>query len=96
MSFAIGEAHSHGIQANMLGVCAGSSYYGRCGRGSESSFITHSEFLPGQAWQKLVAGPYHSCGINGEGKLFCWGFNYRGQLGVPTAWSDEVLEILRP
>ncbi len=33
-------------------------------------------------WQHIATDTFHSCGIRGEGELWCWGRNAEGQLGV--------------
>lgn len=33
-------------------------------------------------WGSLAIGPYHGCGVRGDGTLWCWGRNDQGQLGV--------------
>jgi alpha-tubulin suppressor-like RCC1 family protein len=44
------------------------------------------------AFSSVVAGQAHSCGLTGEGDVYCWGSNSRGQIGngqVGT-WSPPV------
>lgn len=36
------------------------------------------------AWLKVAAGWYHTCAINTDNKLYCWGKNDNGQLGDGT------------
>lgn len=31
---------------------------------------------------EVAAGDRHSCGLDGDGSIWCWGDNRRGQLGV--------------
>lgn len=31
--------------------------------------------------QRITAGDAHTCAVTGDGRLLCWGFNARGQLG---------------
>jgi alpha-tubulin suppressor-like RCC1 family protein len=38
-------------------------------------------------WRKLSAGYSHTCGIQGDGSLWCWGYNANGQLGDGTLVS---------
>src|SRR5690606_26527457 len=33
-------------------------------------------------WQQVAAGERHTCGIRENGTLWCWGDNFRGQLGL--------------
>ncbi len=34
--------------------------------------------------QPIAAGEYHTCAIKPDGTVWCWGYNYEGQLGVGT------------
>jgi len=47
----------------------------------------------GPSWTAVTAGGYHSCGIQVDGSLWCWGKNDFGQLGDGTA-SDQKDPIL--
>src|SRR5690606_7472149 len=33
-------------------------------------------------WTAIVTDTFHSCGLRGDGQLWCWGRNAEGQLGV--------------
>jgi alpha-tubulin suppressor-like RCC1 family protein len=33
-------------------------------------------------WTFIATDTFHSCGLRGEGALWCWGRNAEGQLGV--------------
>jgi hypothetical protein len=37
---------------------------------------------------KVEAGGHHTCAIKTNGSLWCWGYNYYGQLGIGT-WLDK-------
>jgi alpha-tubulin suppressor-like RCC1 family protein len=48
----------------------------------------------GKALKKILAltsGSHHSCALDEEGKIFCWGMNDVGQLGIKS-----MKEVLRP
>ena len=48
-------------------------------------------------WRQVSVGGAHSCGIRTSGRLYCWGGNYKGQLGTggtsidPTPTPVEVV-----
>jgi alpha-tubulin suppressor-like RCC1 family protein len=46
-------------------------------------------------WSELAAGRSHSCGIDNEGALWCWGRNVSGEVGgeVATRQIDEPTRI---
>ena len=43
---------------------------------------------------QLAAGHSHACAVTDEGRLFCWGGNYRGELGVSgVSFSPSPREV---
>ncbi len=49
-------------------------------------------------WATISIGDGHAAGVSGDGKVYTWGRNNRGQLGdSPRHFSDvpEVMEVLR-
>ena len=51
--------------------------------------------VPGE-WQTVASGFLHSCAIQTDGSLWCWGGNNRGALGNGTAWSSRFVKIGMP
>jgi alpha-tubulin suppressor-like RCC1 family protein len=45
--------------------------------------------MPG-AWARVTGGQNHSCGIDTSARLFCWGANGHGQLGVNDLIARDV------
>jgi alpha-tubulin suppressor-like RCC1 family protein len=49
----------------------------------------------GHSFKTMAVGGYHSCGITGSERLYCWGANTYGKLGVgseqPTTVPVEVV-----
>ncbi len=43
-------------------------------------------------WTAVGAGRAHTCGIRGDGTLWCWGANGRGQVGA----AFEQAEVITP
>jgi len=70
--------------ANQL-WCWGYNYYGQLGDGTTANRKSPTQ-VAGTSWDpnKLTAGSYHTCAIQTDGKLFCWGWNAYGQLGDGT------------
>lgn len=46
----------------------------------------------------LAAGVNHTCGLDEEGRAWCWGWDDHGQLGTPTApdWCEVAPETYFP
>jgi cysteine-rich repeat protein len=46
----------------------------------------------GEYVKQIGAGGYHSCAIDQDGKLLCWGRNNTGQSGLP--WEVQVSKVI--
>lgn len=72
-----------GVDLNDAGFCWGYNFYGQAGTGSRAFAVSQpTPVTGGLAFQSVNAGPYHGCGITTAGKLYCWGWNEHGQLGI--------------
>jgi len=68
---------------------------------ARAGFATDSEELsaparygPGLPALHLAAGGQHTCAVSADGQVWCWGFNYAGQLGDGTSVTrDEPVEV---
>jgi alpha-tubulin suppressor-like RCC1 family protein len=65
--------------------CWGLNGYGQLGNGS----VSPNELIPMEVtgehtFEMLTSGWYHTCGLKANGEAYCWGRNYRGQLGNGT------------
>jgi alpha-tubulin suppressor-like RCC1 family protein/serine/threonine protein kinase len=81
-----GSGHTCGITKTGSLKCWGQNNYGQLGQGSTSSYLLTPTDVPGIA--DLVAlslGAWHTCAVTMDGKLYCWGLNDFGQLGLPAA-----------
>jgi hypothetical protein len=80
----IGAAHACAIfQGSVL--CTGSNGYGQLGTGSTTAM---SSFSPVDSTQSnfvaLAAGQAHTCALDADGFVHCWGDNDDGELGDGT------------
>lgn len=78
----------------------GSNEYGELGRGGakEGSFTICPILLSvGTTIVQIAAGRSHSMAVSDDGRLFAWGNNSSGQLGLPekTSYSDTPKLVLR-
>ncbi len=86
-----GDAHGCGLTVEKAAYCWGSNNLGELGIGT----VGESETLPvavvgGLAFRQLSAGCNHTCGVTPNNRLFCWGSNHLGQLGIGTATGPEL------
>ena len=65
--------------------CWGRDADGNIGDGRPLQQRTRPTAVAGGAtnWGQVGAGYRHSCAVKTTGRLLCWGWNFRGQLGVP-------------
>ncbi|MCH9662298.1 MAG: hypothetical protein K0U66_01390 [Gammaproteobacteria bacterium] len=85
-----GGTHSCAINAEGQLYCWGEGALGRLGLGDDTSTRT----IPTQVgsainWVQVSAGSNHTCAINAEGQLYCWGLGNSGRLGLGTDTSNR-------
>ncbi|MFH1653246.1 MAG: hypothetical protein ABIE74_04230 [Pseudomonadota bacterium] len=69
--------------------CWGNNDYGQFGNGSTSDQQVDNPVQVGteNSWA-FITGGASNCGIKTDGTLWCWGYNFGGQLGIGTAGID--------
>ena len=56
---------------------------------SSSPTLTNLNLSTGAMMNNIILGSRHSCGLDGGGKLYCWGQNSHGQLGINSTTSTS-------
>jgi alpha-tubulin suppressor-like RCC1 family protein len=86
-----------GVSTTGVGYCWGSNQRGEVGVASVPTGITaaSSTLSPlqldgGLTFTSVVAGWVHACGITTTGRVYCWGDNNRGQLGIGSIDTTAV------
>ena len=89
-----GLSHTCAIKSDESLWCWGNNYKGAVGNGelpNTSQRKTHAQPLPiginNKKWRALAAGMDHTCAIDSDDTLWCWGSNIYGQLGNNTTQS---------
>jgi len=75
--------------------CWGINSRGQLGYDSDGINTDKPQPVPsdeGQQWHSITSGQSHSCAINSNNKLYCWGDNTDGQIGINSA----QLEVNQP
>jgi len=75
--------------------CWGTNASGQLGTGTTVTSLTPvpvdtSGVLATKTIKSLVAGAAHTCVLTTDGKLFCWGVNSNGQLGIGSTTRSLV------
>ena len=90
---ALGQTSTCALTADRTVRCWGANNNGRLGQGYEDMF---GHELPSGPVRNLTdaasvgMGLFHVCAVRGDGALWCWGANDRGQLGDGTLTSRFV------
>jgi hypothetical protein len=110
---AVGTHSACARRANSEAMCWGLNGTGELGSGDQSPSLvpvpvvvlaTGGGFAPFDHVVAIVQGDYHACALRDSGAVYCWGSDYRGQLGqggpvgaggfstvpVPTLATDVV------
>jgi alpha-tubulin suppressor-like RCC1 family protein len=94
-----GASHSCGVDADGRAYCWGSAANGRIGYGGTNATNPWPLRLvspTGVSWTQISAGTSHSCGVDTDGRAYCWGAGNSGQLGygstnATNAWPLRVV-----
>ena len=86
----VGSAHSCVVPRDGVLRCWGANGSGQLGDGSrldQARPVKVGESMGSAVWA-LAMGYAHTCAINGDHALFCWGDNGFGQLGLGDGFSS--------
>lgn len=89
-SLVVGLEHACVLADTGAAFCWGSNGFGQLGNGGVTGAGARAVEMVavtmpgGQAFVRLAAGEYHTCGLAASGAAFCWGRNAAGQLGDGT------------
>lgn len=90
-----GYAHVCAIAFDGKAYCWGYNAFGQVGVSGGGNILTPVAVsgLTDKNMSFIAAGSAHTCAISSEGKVYCWGYNSRGQLGVGDR-SDRSTPVL--
>lgn len=79
-----GQAHCCAIERDTDALlCWGQNERGQCGLGTTARAVcTPTEVTRGTRWSSVAAGAEHTCAVDVEGRVACWGANDAAQLGT--------------
>lgn len=86
-SVSVGYHHSCGIDTQGAAWCWGAEIAGELGHAETVGGVSArpAAVEGGLRFRQLDAGGVHTCGVTTAGEVWCWGYNYRGQLGTDQA-----------
>ncbi|HEX6041927.1 hypothetical protein [Longimicrobium sp.] len=79
-----GDTHNCGLDAGGQAYCWGGNNAGQVGDSTwQTVRITPTAVLQrgGLTFSSIVAGQQHTCGLDGAGQAYCWGYDGDGALG---------------
>lgn len=90
-----GGAHTCVIDSDGIIYCWGSNKYGQLGNGETADSLVPVEVdmtgvLKGKIIKSIQSGRVHTCVLDSEGLVYCWGGNSKEQLGDKTAVDSAV------
>ncbi len=87
-----GAEHACAILEDDSLWCWGSNNAGQVGTGSSDQRITTASEVTSSVasgtWSVVAAGGDHTCAIDGDGAIYCWGESAQGQLGSQPDAND--------
>lgn len=88
----VGGSHSCGLTTDGVAYCWGNNAAGQLGVGDEvPRSATPLAVQGGLTFASLSAGEAHTCGLTTTGALYCWGWNFDGQLGNANGSTSSAM-----
>lgn len=94
-SISAGGEHTCSVNTDQTLWCWGRNTYGQLGIKRSGPYAVAPEQVGTRSdWRQVSAGGSSTCGVRGNGTLWCWGVNHRGQLGNGTTKvSDRPVQV---
>jgi alpha-tubulin suppressor-like RCC1 family protein len=84
-ALAAGHGHNCALLSDQTVACWGDDSFAQLGIGTRGSPRSTPSVIPGLSRVRAIAaGAYHSCAVDQDGRVFCWGDNLSLQIGHPT------------
>ena len=88
-----GARHTCALRRDWVALCWGARYDGRLGDGrplDDAPWSTTPVQVPGVLFKAISSGAYHTCGLDRDGRGWCWGSNNNGQLGMGGTFDGDT------
>ncbi len=96
VAVASGTGFGCALRTSGVIACWGKGDDGQLGDGgttSRTSARTSIQAAPNDPYVQLTAGSDHACARTASGKVWCWGRNLSGQLGLPTSTQRSLVPV---
>jgi len=91
-----------GIKTDNSLWCWGRNDYGQIGNGDQENQLLPVQVIAGnpanesQTWKEFFLETQYTCGIKSDQSLWCWGYNYYGQLAITDDQGDYIETVVNP
>lgn len=75
-------------------TAAGHNSHGQLGVGNTADLAEPQSLKVARRWAAISLSGSHAAGVTGQGEVYTWGLNDKGQLGMPTG-PGESMEVPR-
>jgi alpha-tubulin suppressor-like RCC1 family protein len=90
-SVALGGDHTCAVKTDGSLWCWGRNNYGQLGDGHVHDPYSNTPVqIMSSGVSSVALGFYHTCAVKTDGSLWCWGYNYYGQLGDGTNIDSDT------
>jgi alpha-tubulin suppressor-like RCC1 family protein len=91
----VGGGHNCGVTTTNVAYCWGVNDQGQLGNGSTSTGYQRvpQPVAGGLRFKQVSAGFQHTCGLTTLNQLYCWGWNFQGELGDGTGYPVNVRRL---
>jgi alpha-tubulin suppressor-like RCC1 family protein len=91
MNVSAGGGHTCAMKRDGRVFCWGGGYRGALGTGEpDEGPMPLQEATAATDWAQISAGSGFTCALKTDGRLFCWGWNGYGQIGVPSQGEEDA------
>ncbi len=100
VDIASGTVHTCAVSMDGKGYCWGNNNTSQLGDGTKNASTTPvavdmSGTLAGKSLRKVIAGGLSTCVLATDGWMYCWGYNFYGQLGNGTTNSLTTVTAVK-
>ena len=91
-AISVGFWHTCALTADSAAFCWGENLAGELAASPDTVPLSSTPLLipGGLKFASLTAGSLYTCGVTAAGAVFCWGWNYAGNLGDGTTTNQET------